>query len=807
MSAPSKSSFKPPLSLYLLFHPGCPESVALADRLFAWFRLLDEDGDGIEAGLPVWYRCHPRPLDGSGGPPRLWPPVELRGAGLNAVVVLGSDRLVGDPDWHEAIENDLLIDKSMESKDGVLLLPVAVDESLHRLHFLLQHHQSIRIGRPRPADPESDDERRARLDERARLLRRQVMEITARHLREANARARQPDAAARPLPPITAFISHAKRDGRVVAERIRDQLARHSQMRPWYDANELPPGAAWAHPMEQAAREGTAALLSVVSDAYATRYWCRREVRLARTPHAVPGTEHRVWSQQPAVGVLKPGTVQRHPMVQLNRVPHLSWPHAVAAEELPDTTPAEAVERVRAEKREQAVVADAVDRLLLEVLLSNFYEHTCRELSKNCDEQTILLSFVPNPWSLVRTIGEWRHRTDRAALPACIAYPGTGLPSAELIELEETLDDLAPPGDEHRPVLVTLEELWATQGRVESQETPAPAAPRLAALSAGGTLAGMAAQGVGPAHGNDLLLRITRVLLRDGWHLSYGGTLNNTGHNTTQALLQVARAWSSEADQRRDEAVRRAARRPAAAPAPTTVATAAQLQAPPLRNAVAWPFTRHVTERVRADHVGICRFIDVLPPQAPGAGRSAAEWRAELETVPAGSPREQRLTARALQRMRELSSEEAHLRVILGGKLRHWSGGLPGIAEELLASLERPRAGLAGSRGYGQPVIILGGFGGCAAALAEVLGTADAPWPAVLTAAEPNTKGLPDPARFKTLRSTVLAFRSHLHDPAAGPLFPTAPALDRDRFFALLWEGSPSAVVRQVREVARGVTA
>jgi hypothetical protein len=86
-----------------------------------------------------------------------------------------------------------------------------------------------------------------------------------------------------------------------------------------------------------------------------------------------------------------------------------------------------------------------------------------------------------------------------------------------------------------------------------------------------------------------------------------------------------------------------------------------------------------------------------------------------------------------------------------------------------------------------------------------VLSTADAPWPAVLTAAEPNTKGLPDPARFATLQAAVLAFRTHLHDRAAGPLFPTAPALDRDHFFALLWEGSPSKVVRKVREVARSV--
>ena len=33
-----------------------------------------------------------------------------------------------------------------------------------------------------------------------------------------------------------------------------------------------------------AAEAQTAVLLSVVTDAYATRYWCRQEVNLARTP-------------------------------------------------------------------------------------------------------------------------------------------------------------------------------------------------------------------------------------------------------------------------------------------------------------------------------------------------------------------------------------------------------------------------------------------------------------------------------------------------------------------------------------------
>ena len=55
-------------------------------------------------------------------------------------------------------------------------------------------------------------------------------------------------------------------------------------------------------------------------------------------------------------------------------------------------------------------------------------------------------------------------------------------------------------------------------------------------------------------------------------------------------------------------------------------------------------------------------------------------------------------------------------RILLGGQVEGYKGRMPGIAEEALLSLQA-----------GQPVFLVGGFGGCTRDIAETLGLVD-PW-------------------------------------------------------------------------------
>lgn len=67
--------------------------------------------------------------------------------------------------------------------------------------------------------------------------------------------------------------------------------------------------------------------------------------------------------------------------------------------------------------------------------------------------------------------------------------------------------------------------------------------------------------------------------------------------------------------------------------------------------------------------------------------------------------------ARGLTAMRLHMLEKTKSRIILGGKTKGYKGAMPGVGEEALLSLNA-----------GQPLFVIGGFGGCARDIAENLG-------------------------------------------------------------------------------------
>lgn len=64
----------------------------------------------------------------------------------------------------------------------------------------------------------------------------------------------------------------------------------------------------------------------------------------------------------------------------------------------------------------------------------------------------------------------------------------------------------------------------------------------------------------------------------------------------------------------------------------------------------------------------------------------------------------------ALTKMRTLTAEVAAARVIVGGKVREFSGAIPGVAEEAACTLSR-----------GKPLYVAGGFGGAASLVGSIL--------------------------------------------------------------------------------------
>ncbi|HMV68369.1 MAG TPA: toll/interleukin-1 receptor domain-containing protein, partial [Myxococcota bacterium] len=81
-------------------------------------------------------------------------------------------------------------------------------------------------------------------------------------------------------PPLTLFVSHAKRDGLGPAGEILRHLAVANPVKAWFDANDLRAGDAFRDAFDRAIE--TSMLLVVWTDHYTTRPWCRWELATAR---------------------------------------------------------------------------------------------------------------------------------------------------------------------------------------------------------------------------------------------------------------------------------------------------------------------------------------------------------------------------------------------------------------------------------------------------------------------------------------------------------------------------------------------
>lgn len=222
--------------------------------------------------------------------------------------------------------------------------------------------------------------------------------------------------------PLNVFLSHAKRDGTDIAVRLRDGIRNFGQLTVWYDSNDLPFGVPWESPMVQAVKQGTAAMIAIVTDAYSTRPWCRQEATLARTPRSVgdiPGADpslKNVWTLQPVVAVHEPRSKWAHSLPMLAGVPRIGWD-----ENDPGTT-----------------TAAVVDRLVLEMLLAFTHRRVAARLTAAPEkpEGSCFITWVPDTWTLIAL----REQLNAKTIPVRhIVYPGYGLSITELSELNPVL--------------------------------------------------------------------------------------------------------------------------------------------------------------------------------------------------------------------------------------------------------------------------------------------------------------------------------------------------------------------------------
>ncbi len=93
------------------------------------------------------------------------------------------------------------------------------------------------------------------------------------------------EAAHLPARSVGVFLSHAKRDGLAIAERIRDYIGRNLSLRSFFDARDILPGTRWKEVLETQA--------SSCAGHSDRRVWLARVVSVRGAPGQAGGDSHR----------------------------------------------------------------------------------------------------------------------------------------------------------------------------------------------------------------------------------------------------------------------------------------------------------------------------------------------------------------------------------------------------------------------------------------------------------------------------------------------------------------------------------
>jgi hypothetical protein len=199
--------------------------------------------------------------------------------------------------------------------------------------------------------------------------------------------------------------------------------------------------------------------------------------------------------------------------------------------------------------------------------------------------------------------------------------------------------------------------------------------------------------GFGREHLREFLIRVTRAVLRAGANFAYGGHFKNDSF--TRDIIELI------SDEQREGT------------------SDSKPWIGKLYNHSPWPYYEDITIEDEANYIDACRFIPITQELAGFSGNQI------ISDLPDKQFESRVNSAVVLSAMRQFMSKgmsiarkgrkpekipPTYARILVGGKMKGYSGILPGLYEEALYCLEDRR-----------PLFILGGYGGAGAKLAGYL--------------------------------------------------------------------------------------
>jgi hypothetical protein len=250
-------SFKTPLSVFIVWHPDYLEGQQMADFLYSVL-CRDSSKPLIRSmGIPVYFRSTRaanagQPID-----------INVNESVFTAVIAFVDDKFILDSEFRTYL--DKISDECDKATDKRRVYPIAISKNAHKVSAKFSEKNFIPVIESENLNAE---------------IKSPVLHELCRMLMNMKKATDETESDSTP-PPVKLFISHSKHDeSKNDAIAFRDFINSKTQLKTFFDANDISYGSNFGEEIKKAAHES--ALVVFQSDTYAEREWCRIEVLEAK---------------------------------------------------------------------------------------------------------------------------------------------------------------------------------------------------------------------------------------------------------------------------------------------------------------------------------------------------------------------------------------------------------------------------------------------------------------------------------------------------------------------------------------------
>ena len=500
--------------------------------------------------------------------------------------------------------------------------------------------------------------------------------------------------------PIKLFLSHTKKDGSgyAYAKSIIHHIATLNIGR-FFDIYDIPPGTNFEEKIEENIKEST--FLAIMSDNYSTRYWCQRELMAAKKhdrpiviANCLEEYEDRSFSAVANLPSIRVPSAKQKKYTKKEKLLQLD----ILTEELNVKTTHNLLSsnikyKVKSKDSIKILVAVMVEtiRYKYSMQILDFYQKNIKFLG-----DAEILSRPPESWQIQEAINSGKN----------ICYPEPPIYHRELMWLLPKADK----NDRNRSIEISTplwhgkyilqEDGWKEENSIKYNQEDQKQKNKIG-LSIANYLyfsreghsyiydnKDMSKIAVLPCenhnqHVDDLTRfsqTLVRYLLAGGYKLIYGGDLRDNGY--TEFILNEARITKDRLHKDTNKDTNK----------DTGVGTDKKSENDAyVLNYVAWPY--YLEEKTKEWCVNEPGLFEVTKVDPVG--------NIDREKYPGKEPDDLCKRSVCLTKMRKESIKKSDARVFAGGKIRGYSGKMPGLLEEFIISYNENK-----------PIYLVGGLGG-----------------------------------------------------------------------------------------------